>query len=270
MSLRKDTSDNATQATAQPSFEPQEGTADLQGNIAVDNDTGEILQPEALQQSTEVPGTEPKTTTTAIAERAPNATAVAIPSRAPAIKDVLAENKDLFRIDFDSLPRIAAEQGIFVMKGDKPEDLGKELDLELVSFQDSYVASPGDNKADIELVKWSDDGVTSRDGTDMKAHVEHLKSIGYTKASMTHRQVTVCELQRVDGKVHAMSGDLVQLDLPDSGRRSFNQYKIQASWKVKKGVLTEEAAKQIRATATKMLSRDNEAYTKAVIGFQRD
>lgn len=268
MSLRKDTSDNATQATVQPSFEPQEGTADLQGNILVDADTGEVLQPDALQQSTEVPGTEPKTTTTAIAERAPNATAVST-SRAPAIKNVLAESKDLFRIDYDSLPRIAAEQGAFVLKGDKPEELGKVLDCELVSFQDSWVASPGDNKADIELVKWSDDGKVARDGTDMVAHVAHLKSIGYDKAHISHRQVTVCELQRVDGKEHHMSGDLVQFDLPESGRKSFNTFNLQASWKVKKGLMLEDDAKQLRLTATKLTTKKGESYTKAVVGFQR-
>ena len=188
-------------------------------------------------------------------------------ARGNAIKNVLLDNKDLFRIDWDSLPRISAEQGEFLFKDDTNEELGPNIELKLVSYQDNYVASPGDNKAPIDLVKWSPDGITAQDGTDMKAHIEFLKEEGYSKARISHRQVTVCELLTVGGKVHERSEDLVQLDLPESGRRSFNTHNLQASYKVSKGSITEEQAAMMQLAAVKMKTKAGESYTKISIGL---
>ena len=132
--------------------------------------------------------------------------------------NVISALKDTFRVEFDSLPGIGASQGTFNLKADDT-DIGAEISIQLLSYQESWVASPNDTKADVELVKYSDDGVTSRDGINLLAHVEDLKAQGYGKAKIAHRVILVGELLAT-AKDCDKVGELVMVDLPDSGRRA--------------------------------------------------
>lgn len=198
-------------------------------------------------------------TSTAVAAARPTAVATA---RSVTANNVISTLKDAFPVEFDSLPRIAAEQGAFVFKDDSEEEVGAAIKLQLLSYQDSWVCSPNDKKADVDLVKWSDDGVTSKDGIDLKTHLQDLIEQGYTKAKIQHRCIIVGEL--LEGDTDRLE-ELVQLDLPESGRRSFNTYQLQASYAVAKGKKTEDDAKQVTLTAVKAKTASGEVYTKIVV-----
>lgn len=233
-------------------------------NTTADNSAFEV-DPEnetAAEQVTETV-TEAAATTTAVAVAKPSA--LARPTAANIkLVNIMSDAQDAFRVEFDSLPGVKASQGQFMFK-DTNEKLGDHIDIELISFQGSWVASPNDKAADVELVKYSDDGKVSKDGVDMHAHVADLKEMGYKNARLTQRCILVGELLAVAGKGSDRVGELVQIDLPDTGRKSFETYCLQASYAVGKGRKTAEQVKFLRLTGEVTTTKDKEDYTKVVI-----
>ena len=226
----------------------------------------------AFESEDETAATAAPAATTAAATAAPATTAVATQTtravstaKAVVTQNVLSDKKDAFYVEFDSMPRLAAEQGSFTLKDSSEADLGAEIKMELMSYQESWVASPNDKKADVELVKYSDDGVTSKDGVDLQQHVADLKEQGYDKAKIAHRCIIVGELLSAGPAGADLVGNLIQVDLPETGRRSFNAYTLQASWAVGKGRKTAAEAAVLTLKAVKEKSRNNEVYTKIVI-----
>ena len=212
---------------------------------------------ETMTQDT-APATEQAApTTTALA--APRTSALATANSVVKM-NVISALKDTFRVEFDSLPGIGASQGTFNLKADDT-DIGAEISIQLLSYQESWTVGPNDTKADVELVKYSDDGVTSRDGINLLAHVEDLKAQGYGKAKIAHRVILVGELLAT-AKDCDKVGELVMVDLPDSGRRAFNTYVLQASYAVAKGRKTTEEAAVLKLKAVPEKTKSGEKYTK--------
>ncbi len=171
--------------------------------------------------------------------------------------------KDSFRVSWDSVPAITAAQGSFSTKADD-KDLGGKITLNIVSWQYQWVAGPNDNKADIETLKYSDtdDGRISNDGVDMAKHIDDLRAQGYSKAKLTHRLILVGEV--VDGD---LANSLVQINLPDTGRRAFEQHMTQVAFQQARGKLTAEQANTVVLTAVKEKSRSGEQYTKVAFSL---
>lgn len=236
---------NATAAT----FEAEDGLDDA-GTGTVSAETANVDTANAA------PADEP-VTTTALATQGQRALTTA---SAVMKTNVISGLKDAFRVEFDSLPAIGASQGTFNLKADDT-DIGNQISIQLLSYQESWVASPNDTKADVELVKYSDDGVTSRDGINLLAHVEDLKAQGYGKAKINHRNVLVGELLSTSIECDKV-GELVMIDLPDSGRRAFNTYTLQASYAVAKGRKTAEEAAVLTLKAVPEKTKSGEKYTK--------
>lgn len=235
-------------------FEDAEETTQtdtVQGSANVSNEvaaTGE-------QTGTAITMIEPETKTSALA----------VVKKPPTIANVIKPLKDSFQISYDSLPRIAAEQGDFVEKVDGTV-LGQKLVITLLSYQDSYVASTGDRKAPMETVKFSDDPHVAPDGTNLLEHVAYLKANNYPKARLEHRVVIVGELLTVDGKNDKrFCGDLVQISLPPTGRRAFETFILQVSYKAAKGRIEGDQVHTVELVTIKAKSKDDEAFTK--IGF---
>ena len=197
------------------------------------------------------------TATTALA--APRTSALATANSVVKM-NVISALKDAFRVEYDSLPGIGASQGTFNVKADDT-DIGAEISIQLLSYQESWTVGPNDTKADVELVKYSDDGVTSRDGINLLAHLEDLKAQGYGRAKIAHRVILVGELLATT-KACDKAGELVMVDLPDSGRRAFNTYVIQASYAVAKGRKTADEAATLKLKAVPEKTKSGEKYTK--------
>jgi hypothetical protein len=235
---------NATAAT----FEAEDETLDQAA------DTGTAEAAAAAVDTSEAP----KTTALAAAGTRALTTASSVMKA-----NIISGLQDAFRVEYDSLPAVGASLGTFVRKADET-DLGPELKLQLISYQESWVASPNDTKADVELVKYADNSKTARDGTDLAAHVEDLKAQGYGKAKINHRVILVGELLEAP-KDDSMVGDLIMVDLPDSGRRSFNTFTLQASYAVAKGRKSAEEATILTLKAVNDKTKSGEKYTKVVI-----
>ena len=240
---------NATAAT----FEAEDETLDQ----AADTGTAEAVTVEATDGAVAT-SEAPKTTALAAAGTRALTTASSVMKA-----NIISGLQDAFRVEYDSLPAVGASLGTFVRKADET-DGGSELKLQLISYQESWVASPNDTKADVELVKYADNSKTARDGTDLAAHVEDLKAQGYGKAKINHRVILVGELLEAP-KDDSMVGDLIMVDLPDSGRRSFNTFTLQASYAVAKGRKSAEEATILTLKAVNDKTKSGEKYTKVVI-----
>lgn len=211
---------------------------------------------------------EPTTATTSVAVATPKTSALAVTAKAVASASVLKPLENALVVEFDSLPRIAAAQGAFALKeGDV--GLGAEITMQLLSYQYTWCASPGDTDADIEFVKYGDNATTAADGTNFAEHVASLKEQGFDKAKLQHRVTLVGELLTAGGKAGAADGvinNLVQIDLPDSGRKSFGSHMLQASFAVGKGRKSVEQVQNIKLSAV-AVKDGNKAFTKVVAGF---
>lgn len=201
-----------------------------------------------------------KAATTAVAVK----TTGALTATRVQTQNVLSDKKDAFRVEFDSVPRIFAVPDVSPLQfKDTNEKLGDQIKVDLMSYQDSWVCSPNDDKADADTVKYSDDGVTSRDGIPLVDHVADLKAQGYSKASIQHRCVIVGELLEVSGKDGTdRLNSLVQIDLPPTAFSSFKGYQLQASFQVAKGRKTAAEASILTIKAEGAKSKDGKAYVK--------
>ena len=240
---------NTATASTAAAFESEDGL----------DDTAQVNNTTATENTTTM-NTSTQTTEVAVARTS----ALANPSATSIMSaNVISGLKDAFRVEFDSLPAIGASQGTFNLKADDT-DLGAEVKIQLMSYQSSWVASPNDSKADVELVKYSDDGITSKCGVNLMAHVEDLKAQGYTKAKIAHRVILVGEL--LESKIPCDNvGELVMIDLPDSGRRAFNTFTLQASYAVAKGRKSVEDASILILKAVPEKTKNGEKFTKVAI-----
>lgn len=201
----------------------------------------------------------------------PTSTAVTAPVAGGALtaqrvvtQNVLSGMKDAFRVEFDSVPRILAVPDTSPLQfKDTEEKLGDQIKVQLLSYQDSWVCGPNDKKAEPDTVKYSDDGVTTRDGVSLADHLADLKAQGWSKATIQHRCVIVGELLEVNGKNGSERlNTLVQLDLPPTAFSSFKGYQLQASFQVAKGRKTAEEAAVLTIKAEGAKNKGGEAYVK--------
>ena len=197
-----------------------------------------------------------------VAHQAKAALAVAKPKANPM---VVQQMKDALRVSFDTLAALKANQGKFFVV-ESEQAIGEWVDLQLMSWQDSWVASPNNMTAPKELVKYSQDGKTADDGTDLVKHIEDLKAQGYDKAKISHRCVLVGALLAAEKPANAPLGTLVQIDMSPKSKSMFERYQANAAWNLTQGKLTEDEVKTVRLTANTAKGPDNTTYTK--IDFQ--
>ena len=178
---------------------------------------------------------------------------------------VVRQLKDALPVSFDTLTALKANQGKFFV-AEKEQPIGEWVELQLMSWQDSWVASPNSMTAPKELVKYSSDGKTSDDGTDLIEHIAELKAQGFEKAKISHRCVIVGALLAAEKPANATLGELVQIDMSPKSKSMFERYQANAAWNLSQGKLTEDEVKTVRLTANTAKGPDNTTYTK--IDFQ--
>ena len=198
-------------------------------------------------------------TTTAVAVVTPTGLAKPAPN---IMRNVFLDIQNAFPVTFSSPPSVQASQGSFAMR-DGP-DMGGEITMELISWQDAWTVGPNDTNADKELVKYADNPVTAGDGTNLDAHLQDLKDQGYTKAKKAHRRILVGELISTKGD-QSKAGTLIQINLPDTGRIAFDDYQMQGSFAVKKGRKTADEVLKLKLEAIKAKTPKGEIYTRVGI-----
>lgn len=192
---------------------------------------------------------EETTTATATAAPASTSTAVAAPRAntevvaAPTLKmmDVIGSVKEQYKVDWNTLDRVQANNGAFLDLGKAKASMGDTIQMRLLSWQDTWQVSPGsDDKEAAEHVRYSDDGKVTKQGEDVEAYLDELRKI-YPKAKCDHRCTLVGVLEG-SAKDSRLVGELFQIDLSQTSRQEFDKYKISTAYKIGKGLLTADAA----------------------------
>jgi hypothetical protein len=196
--------------------------------------------------------------TTAVAIQRPANTAVAT-QRTSA--NPFADMRDAYVVDYNTLAQLMATNGNFMDK-ESGAMLGDSIDLQLMSFQDNFAISPGvDTDEAKKLVRYSSDGVHTKNGENCMEYLKSLKDAGYVKASMSKRVILVGALVN-PGKIAAMKDSLVQIDLAPSSKSLYDRYTIQSAYDVGRGKVTKEQASLLRLTAKVTKNASNQVFTQ--------
>lgn len=197
-------------------------------------------------------------------QAAPAATVPAVrPSSAVsafhAVVDTVGALKNAMPVTFDMLISLVATNGNICRRENK-KSVGDTLTFELLSWQDSFVIAPGDDKAPKETVKYSNDGITCSDGTPVQEHLRALREMMYTKAKVTQRAILVGSVIKAS-KDDTLADELVQIDLSPQSRTAFNNYAVTAMNKQRLGKVSAEQVTQMRATAV-LATMNGNTFTK--------
>lgn len=215
----------------------------------------------ATQTSTSTPQFEEDTPAAAPAAtppavQAPTSLAVKSDSEHP-----LAELKNALVVDFNTLEALILSNGNLLLREGK-KSVGDSIQLELMSYQDSYVVAPQDDKAPVAVVRFSNDGVTCTDGiTSVKEHLHWLQTNGYPKACLKARVIIVGAVEKC-AKNQDLVGTLVQIDLSPASRAQWLRYEANALYKAKKGLATKEGLRHIKVQA-EIATAGTNTYTLA-------
>lgn len=202
-----------------------------------------------LKNTTPAFETEDNTVVVSEAEKAKTSVTVSEPvATTPAVKvdlRAMEQFKDAMPVEYNTLSQIVANSGNFMDRESKTI-LGDTIVFKLLSYQDSYVLSPNDDDAPDDTVKYSNDGIVCSDGTDVKSHLEFLKSNGFPKAALKQRVVLVVALESAI-KSDKFNSSLVQIDLSPSSRTMWKRYMANVAYGVSIGKTQPEKASRVKA-----------------------
>lgn len=177
------------------------------------------------------------------------------------MENPLGALKNALTVDYNTLEQVIATNGNFMLR-ENDKVLGDQVDFEVLSFQDSWVVSPEDQKAPIEVVKFSNDGLVCTDGTAVAEHLIFLRTNGYPRAKLKQRAVVVGALMKTSKPVD-MEGTLVQFDLSPASRTQWDRFTANTAFQVKMGKFKSDQVTKVRATAEITKGPDNSTYTLA-------
>ena len=195
--------------------------------------------------------------TTAVAVVKPQVPSVA--AQFSSATDVISSLKNAMPVTFDMLIPLIATNGNVCKRSDK-KPVGDQVVFELMSWQDSYVVSPNDDRGPKDCVRYSDDGIVCSDGTLVADHLAYLRSLGFAKASCKQRAVVVGSIISCS-RTPELDDELVQFDLSPQSRASFLNYALGCVNKLRLGKLTSEQVTKIKATA-EVVSMGGNPFTK--------
>ena len=167
--------------------------------------------------------------------------------------------KNALTVDYNTLAQIKATQGN-LMERETNANMGDWLTAEIMSWQDSYVVSPGDDKAPKEIVKYSNDGTTCTDGTSVADALADMRTAGWLKAKLNQRAVVVLAVYATAKESDKFAGTLMQLDLAPTSRTQWQRYCANTAFGLKLGKLKPEQVTKIKLTTRIALNGAN-AYT---------
>lgn len=219
-----------------------------------EEDTTKGADQQAAKQPEVPAGNTAKTTDVAVKKDNAVVVATKIDMRA------LDKFKDAMRVEYNTLNQVIASNGNFLDRESK-KVLGDVVVFTLLSFQDSWVVDPGDDDAPDDMVRYSEDGVTCSDGTEVEAHLAFLKANNFPKARLKQRVVVAAAIESA-GKTEEFNGTLMQFDLSPKSRTQWMRYTANAAYGLHIGKYTPEQVSRIKATAV-LSTKGTDTFTEA-------
>jgi hypothetical protein len=147
------------------------------------------------------------------------------------------------------LPRLKSGSGC--IKDGDGTNYGSFVEMELLSYHDSWTISPGsDDDEAKELVRYSLDGTTiDGSGESVDAYIQRLRDVdGYEKASKKKYLILagiINDCEKSKDKV----GSIIQMSLSPQSAKTFNNYHMQRSVLVSRGTLEAEGSQVVKVSA---------------------
>lgn len=230
----------------------------------------------AAVQETVKPATEEKAkaTSTAVAQVKQHALATATKKFVGALSNL--ENVfDPAQLDFNTFPRVVV--GLDGFSSDSDDDLGKEIGLEVLSFNTRFTLSPGvDSEEAKPHVRFSLDGKVLDCPTNPVEHgmavvdyLEHMRTtLGYKEASMKEYVSIYGFMTFAKGAVIDPSErEIVGVQVPPQSRPLFDRYKINQGLLQSRGVAPKHAG--IRCQQEKVTG-GNRKYAQIKFAPEKD
>lgn len=229
MALRKNTN---TEAAAKPAFEDIDGDTTV-----VEQDSAAEAAATSAKPAAEAAPAAQEAKTTAVVPAAAKSLA-----KAQKLETVLVDLENAIpKLDFGVIPRLVATQGSFQDADGK--SLGDEVNFTLVSFNNQFIVSPGDDsEAAKEFVAYSTDGkVIDETGELVTDYVRKLKEDeGYEDAACKH-YVELVGILNGSAKDSEYEGQLVMISLSPQSRKQFEGYRLQRSVQIRMGRIDAES-----------------------------
>jgi hypothetical protein len=181
--------------------------------------------------------------------------------------------KDAFPVEWDTLRNLYITNGNVVDRQTN-KALGDSIGMELLSFQDQWVVSPGgddkDKEKNKEFVRYSNDGKTTTQGEDVDDYLAKLLATGFPDAKKSERSVICGALVDIGVKgkkdLPELANTLVQINLPPTSKAAFKRYQMDQAFKIGKGLIEPEGAQIVRIDCDLVTKGDN---TWTVANFSR-
>jgi hypothetical protein len=176
-----------------------------------------------------------------------------IAARKPMINP-LEPLKNAFPVEFDTLRSLKVSGGNLV-DNQTGKALGDTAGLELLSYQDQWVISPGvDGDEAKEHVRYSDDGKVTTKGEDCNEYLGNLQKAGYDEAKMSKRTVICGSLFDIGDKgrkvMPELQDSLVQISLAPTSKASFDRYTMDQAFKIAKNLIEPDGAQLVKIECT--------------------
>jgi hypothetical protein len=173
---------------------------------------------------------------------------------------VLQELKDAMPVEWDTFPRLKAGPGCIIDADGK--SLGSEIEMQVVSWQDGWDVSPGeDSERAKQHVGYSDDGVHMKDtGMTVADYLVELRSLGF-KDAKTIQKATVVGILIASEKDSTHLGNTVQLSLSNQARKTFERYRFDRTIKAQMGKQSPVGAEFINVKAHLKKTSGNKDWT---------
>jgi hypothetical protein len=173
---------------------------------------------------------------------------------------VLADKESVFVPQFGVLPGLRASNGSIL--GPDKSNLGRWIDIQVLSWHRLWIVGPCDNKAPKELVKYSLDGENLEDGSGLvRDWVAELKAADWHDAASKEYREIVAYLKAAEVADSPLIGEMVQLRLAPTSVKAFENYIIQTTFKVSTGMVPAEGVDNLRVTA-EIVSWEGNDWTK--------
>jgi hypothetical protein len=145
-------------------------------------------------------------------------------------------------LDFNTFPRVVV--GLDGFSIDDGRDLGKVIQIEVMSFNSRFVAAPGDDSDEAKQhVRYSLDGIhiDSKDdfnGTLISDYIKHLKHLGYNDADRKEYLSIYGFMTHSDGaEIAEADREIIALQVPPQSRTLFDRHRMTEGVKIARGVV---------------------------------
>ncbi len=178
-----------------------------------------------------------------------------------AISLIWEEKKNSFKAGFGEIPRLKVGSGNVVDQDGK--NLGRWLEVQILSYNEVFVISPCDKNAPSELVRYSYSNITFDDGTGDSV-AEYLADLKTNwPDSACKRYYEVIALLRASEMSSDYMNELVQIQLSPTSVTAFEGYRKQTSFKLALGQVSAENVDLCRFEACSVTVNKN-TWTKLI------